>query len=80
MSTRFEIGSLGWMQSLQQAIHGRGARLGHYKDISTLSAGSMGLGARRPTGGESTSHSSRGPLHDYINCAYLSLFHQFNYT
>ena len=80
MSTRFEIGSSGLVQSLQQPIHGKGARLGHNKDISTLLAGSMGLGARRPTDRESTNHSSRGPLHDYINCVHLLFFYQFNYT
>ena len=80
MSTGFEIGSLGEVWSLQQAIHERGAGLSHNKDISTLSAGSMGLEARRPTDGESTNQSWLGPLHAYINCAYLSLCQQFNYT
>ena len=78
MSTRFEIGSLGEVWSLQQAIHGRGARLSHNKDISTLLVGSMGLEARRPRDGESTNHSQLGPVHDYINCAYLPLLYQLN--
>ena len=50
MSTRFEIGSLGWVQSSPAGpfMEGEPGSV-TTRALTTLSAGSMGLAARRPT-------------------------------